>query len=120
SVVLEALDLEVWGRPHRDYGDMIPLQSPPPRRTRWQVAVAHGHFTPVPDYSARYRASWLFGEEHVRRTGADYVALGHWDRAAKVSVDGIPALYSGSPRLTHALNVVQLHEGGPARVMRQK
>ncbi|MCA1644997.1 MAG: metallophosphoesterase [Chloroflexi bacterium] len=119
SIVLPALDLEIWGRAHRDYGDMIPLGGPPPRRTRWQVAIAHGHFTPVPDYSARFRPSWLFGHADLRRTGADYVALGHWDRTARVSVDGVPAFYSGSPRLTHAVNVVQLNDPGPARVTRQ-
>src|SRR3954470_14992804 len=24
------LDLELWGRPHRDYDDMVPLEDPPP------------------------------------------------------------------------------------------
>ena len=38
------LDLEVWGRPHVDYLDMMPLPEPPERRTRWQLAVAHGHY----------------------------------------------------------------------------
>src|SRR3954465_15037860 len=41
AVVFPKLDLEVWGQPHRDYGDMIPFEAPRPRRTRWQVALAH-------------------------------------------------------------------------------
>ena len=38
------LGLEVWGRAHRDYGDMVPLETIRPRRTRWQIALAHGHY----------------------------------------------------------------------------
>jgi DNA repair exonuclease SbcCD nuclease subunit len=42
AVVFAELGLEIWGRPHRDYGDMIPFERPRPRSTRWQIAVAHG------------------------------------------------------------------------------
>src|SRR5262245_51683190 len=38
------LGLEIWGRPHRDYSDMNPLEMPRPRSTRWQIALAHGHY----------------------------------------------------------------------------
>jgi DNA repair exonuclease SbcCD nuclease subunit len=54
SIVFPALSLEVWGRAHRDYGDMIPLEigrRRAPRQTRWQIAVAHGHYEPAPDRS---------------------------------------------------------------------
>lgn len=77
GVILDGLDLEVWGRPHRDYGDMIPLESVRARRTRWQIALAHGHYDPVPDRSVRPRASWLIGNDEITATGADYLALGH-------------------------------------------
>src|SRR5690606_715273 len=36
AVVFEPLGLEIWGRPHCDYGDMSPLREPRPRTTRWQ------------------------------------------------------------------------------------
>ena len=84
AVVFADLGLEIWGRPHRDYGDMIPFEKVRPRSTRWQIAVGHGHYVPVPDRTVRLRPSWLIGDEELRYTGADYIALGHWNRAAKV------------------------------------
>ena len=73
------LDLEIWGRPHRDYGDMIPFEDRSAAPTRWQIAVAHGHYVPVPDRSIRLRPSWLIGDDELAATAADYVALGHWN-----------------------------------------
>ena len=35
----------------------------------------------------------------IAATGADYVALGHWDRPPQVGDGSIPAYYSGSPAL---------------------
>jgi DNA repair exonuclease SbcCD nuclease subunit len=43
AIVFPALDLEIWGRAHRDYSDMIPFEAVRPRQTRWQIATAHGH-----------------------------------------------------------------------------
>jgi hypothetical protein len=57
------IDLEIWGRAHRDYGDMMPFERLRPRSTRWQIAVAHGHYVPVPDRTSRLRPSWLIGDE---------------------------------------------------------
>jgi DNA repair exonuclease SbcCD nuclease subunit len=110
------LGLEIWGRPHRDYGDMIPLEHPRPRSTRWQIAVAHGHYTPVPDRTSRLRPAWLIGDDELAATGADYIALGHWNRAAKVG--GPAAYYSGSPEYAGTVNVVQLTAGGQVEVRR--
>ena len=39
-------DLEIWGHAHRDYENMAPLRGPRPRSTRWQIAMAHGHYEP--------------------------------------------------------------------------
>ena len=75
---------------------MIPFEQVRPRRTRWQIAAAHGHYVPILDRSTRLRPSWLIGDAEIAATGADYVALGHWNRAAKVG-DGVAAYYSGSP-----------------------
>src|SRR6185295_18679874 len=44
AVMFPDLALEIWGRPHRDYDDMVPFEIVRPRRTRWQIAVAHGHY----------------------------------------------------------------------------
>jgi DNA repair exonuclease SbcCD nuclease subunit len=109
------LQLEIWGRPHRDYADMIPLERPRPRCTRWQIAVAHGHYTPVPDRTSRLRPSWLIGDNELAATGADYIALGHWNRPAKV---GGVAYYSGSPEYAGTVNVVRLTAGGQVDVTR--
>ena len=39
-------DLEIWGHAHRDYENMAPLRGPRARSTRWQIAMAHGHYEP--------------------------------------------------------------------------
>lgn len=105
-------DLEIWGRPHRDYGDMDPLAAPRPRGTRWQIALAHGHYVPVADRSTRLRPSWLVGADEITATGADYVAFGHWNRSVRVGLCDIPAWYSGSPDYAGAVNVVRLGARG--------
>jgi DNA repair exonuclease SbcCD nuclease subunit len=112
AVVFAELGLEVWGRPHRDYGDMMPFQIIRPRRTRWQVALAHGHYEPAPDRSVFPRPSWLIGDADLAATGADYVALGHWNRAAKVGDGRVAAYYSGSPEYAGTVNVVRLARSG--------
>ena len=117
AVVFSALDLEIWGRPHRDYGDMIPFERPRPRSTRWQIAVGHGHYVPVPDRTVRLRPSWLIGDDELAATGADYVALGHWNRAAKVG-GALAAYYSGSPEYAGTINVVRLRANGEVAVTR--
>jgi DNA repair exonuclease SbcCD nuclease subunit len=118
SVILDALDLEIWGDAHVDYGDMRPLRNPPPRRTRWQVVAAHGHVA-EPPYAEKYRPSWLMSQRDLQMTGADYVALGHWDRDRCVSTKPVTAYYSGSPRLTGAVNVVSFTTDGVIQVNRQ-
>jgi DNA repair exonuclease SbcCD nuclease subunit len=118
AVQFESLALEMWGRPHRDYGDMIPFETVRSRRTRWQIAVAHGHYVPQPDRSTRLRPSWLIGDAELAATGADYVALGHWNRAAKVGNGAVAAYYSGSPEYAGTVNVVRLAAGGEVSVTR--
>jgi len=118
AVVFPDLDLEIWGRPHLDYGDMIPFETARPRCTRWQVALGHGHYTPEPDRSTHLRPSWLIGDGELAATGADYVALGHWNRAMKVGNGGVLAYYSGSPELTGTVNTVRLTPGGEVIVAR--
>jgi DNA repair exonuclease SbcCD nuclease subunit len=116
AVVLAELGLEVWGRPHRDYGDMIPFEWPRPRTTRWQIAVAHGHYVPIPDRTTRLRPSWLIGDAELEATGADYIALGHWNRAVRVG--NVAAFYSGSPEYAGSVNVVRLSVTGDVAVRR--
>lgn len=113
AIVFDGLSLEIWGRPHRDYDDMIPFEMMrfrPLRRTRWQIAVAHGHYEPAPDRSVGPRPSWLIGDAEIAATGADYVALGHWNRAIRVGNGSVPAYYSGSPEYAGTINVVTMSE----------
>jgi DNA repair exonuclease SbcCD nuclease subunit len=112
AVLFPALGLEIWGRAHRDYCDMNPLETPRPRCTRWQIAVAHGHYQPQPDRSTRLRASWLIGDDEIAATRADYVALGHWNRAAKVGNGAAAAYYSGSPEYAGTINLARFTHGG--------
>lgn len=119
AVLFPALGLEVWGRAHRDYDDMVPLARPRPRRTRWQVAVAHGHYCAAPDREAVPRPAWLIGRDEIAATGADYLALGHWNRAARVGRGPVPAYYSGSPLFTGTVNVVRCGPDGRVVVRRR-
>ena len=106
------LDLEVWGRPHVDYLDMMPLPEPPERRTRWQLAVAHGHYVEDEPGSGVLLGSWLIRQENLTTSGADYVALGHWNRAVRVGDQQVPAYYSGSPSYAGTVNAIRLHSDG--------
>lgn len=106
------LDLEVWGRPHVDYLDMMPLPDPPERRTRWQLAVAHGHYVEDVPGSDVLLGSWLIRQENLTTSGADYVALGHWNRAVAVGDQQIPAYYSGSPSYAGTVNAIRLQSDG--------
>jgi DNA repair exonuclease SbcCD nuclease subunit len=121
AVLFDVLSLEIWGRAHRDYEDMIPLDPArrrSARRTRWQIAVAHGHYEPAPDRSVGPRPSWLIGDDEITATGADYVALGHWNRAVRVGNGAVPAFYSGSPEYAGTINVVRLSEAQGVTVIR--
>ena len=112
------LALEIWGNAHRDYGDSAPLAQPRPRRSFWQIAVAHGHYAPVADRSTTLRPGWLIGEDEIVATGADYVALGHWNRHVRVGGDAVAAYYSGSPDYALSVNLVTLSPDGTITVDR--
>jgi DNA repair exonuclease SbcCD nuclease subunit len=116
AVLFPELELEIWGRAHHDYFDMIPFEQARPRSSRWQIAVAHGHYQPRPDRSMRLRPGWLIGDEELAATGADYVALGHWNRPAKVGDGKVAAYYSGAPEYAGTINLIQLGRGGTVTV----
>ncbi|HUB97533.1 MAG TPA: metallophosphoesterase [Stellaceae bacterium] len=120
AVDFPEFDLEIWGRAHRDYGNMGPLEFPRARRTRWQIAMAHGHYEPAPDPAQKLCPSWLISDAEIAATGADYVALGHWNRAIRVGPAAIEAYYSGSPDLAATVNLVRLARDGTVRVSREK
>jgi len=120
AVPFSALDLEIWGHAHRDYFSMAPLRGPRPRSTRWQVAMAHGHYEPPTTRANPLRPSWVFSDEEIAATGADYLALGHWDRAARVGNGVVPAYYSGSPDLAQTVNMVRLTTAGEVVVTRER
>jgi DNA repair exonuclease SbcCD nuclease subunit len=112
--------LEIWGRAHRDYIDMAPLVDVPPRQTRRHIVMAHGHYEPPETWHNPLRPSWLISDAMIAATGADYVALGHWDRAAQVGDGSVPAYYSGSPDYVGTVNVVRLTANGDVVVAREK
>jgi DNA repair exonuclease SbcCD nuclease subunit len=118
AVEFPKLSLEIWGRAHRDYGNMIPFEMVRPRRTRWMIAMAHGHYEPKPDRSAGLQPSWLISDQEILSTGADYVALGHWNRAVRAGSGSVPAYYSGSPEFSGTVNVVRLSETSGVTVTR--
>lgn len=120
TVPFSTYDLEIRGRAHRDYFDMPPLPTPRPRATRWQVAVGHGHYEPPETRANPLRPSWVFGDEEIAATAADYLALGHWDRPVRVGNGAVPAYYSGSPELAGTVNLVRLVPSGEVVVTRER
>jgi DNA repair exonuclease SbcCD nuclease subunit len=116
TVMLPGCDLEIWGRAHDDYADMEPFETVRARSTRWQIAMGHGHYEPAPDFATRPRPGWLFGDRELAALQADYVALGHWNRAAQV---GRGAFYSGSPDYAGTANVVRFRADGTVSVSRE-
>ncbi len=109
SVQFPELDLDVWGAPHHDYADMSPLAAVRPREARWHIVVAHGHW--VRDERDLHR-SWLIHDHEIAATGADYVALGHWDVPQPAGDGTVAAYYSGSPELAKTVNVVHFSAAG--------
>src|SRR5262249_17824686 len=65
------------------------------------------------------RPSWIFSDEEIAATRADYLALGHWDRPMCVGNGVVPAFYSGSPGLAGTVNLVRLTAGGEVVVTRE-
>jgi len=112
-------DVEIWGHAHRDYENMAPLRGPRARSTRWQIAMAHGHYEPPHNLATPLRPSWLFSDEAIAATAADYLALGHWDRHERVGDGTVPAYYSGSPDLAQTVNLVRLTHNGDVVVRRE-
>ena len=117
SVIFPELELEIWGRAHIDYSDMSPLADPRPRSTRWQLAAAHGHYVDEIRDPNRMIGSWLIHREELLATGADYVALGHWNQATPVGNGEVIAYYSGSPEYAGTVNVIRLTSSGAVDVM---
>lgn len=118
AVMFPGLGLEVWGKAHVDYLDMSPLDRTRSRSTRWQLAAAHGHYVDEPPEDGRFVGSWIIRREEISATGADYVALGHWNRAARVGDPRIHAYYSGSPDYVGTVNIVRLQPHGSVEVTR--
>lgn len=116
AVRFNEFELEIWGQPHFDYTDMSPLANPRPRTTRWQLAAAHGHYVDEARDPNRLVGSWLIHREELIATGADYVALGHWNQAVSVGDGQIIAHYSGSPEYAGTVNVVKLRPDGAVQV----
>lgn len=119
TIAFPGLDLEIWGNAHRDYMDMAPLRDPPARRTRWHVAIGHGHYEPPETWHNPLRPSWLISDQMIRDTAVDYLALGHWDRAAQVGCGTVPAYYSGAPDYVGTVNLVRLGHNGDVVVTRE-
>jgi len=117
AVTFSEFELEIWGRAHLDYTDMSPLADPRPRSTRWQFAVAHGHYVDEARDPNRMIGSWLIHREELIATGSDYVALGHWNQATPVGNGDVSAYYSGSPEYAGTVNVVRLCIHGKVDVL---
>jgi DNA repair exonuclease SbcCD nuclease subunit len=111
----ENLNLTVWGRPHRDHKDLLPLRDAPEcEEKHWRVNMAHGHWVQVPEDERR---AYRIFDADLEAQAADYLALGHWDVFTAVKSRS-PAYYSGSPIYAGSVNLVELNETSPLRVSR--
>ena len=113
TIGFEPFGLEIWARAHRDYGDLNPLQGAPTRNALRHLIAAHGHYVDELPSGNSARAAWLLTPEAIDATGADYVALGHWNVATDVSTENVAAHYSGSPDYARTINVVTFRNGKP-------
>lgn len=118
SAVFPDWDLEIWGRAHIDYDDMRPLAGAPGRRARRHVVAGHGHFVEEHPGDDGPRAAWLITPDDIEATGADYVALGHWNVHTNVGSEAVPAFYSGAPDYAETANLIRLSAAGDAGVDR--
>lgn len=116
AILFPSLDLEVRGKAHSNYEDMIPVAKSPARKVRWRIVMAHGHYQPERDRSVKYHPSWLIHDRHLTAADADYVALGHWNRSARVGPKGINAYYCGSPELAGTVNVARFGKSGTVSI----
>ena len=119
AVPFPSLGLEIWGNAHRDYENMAPLARAHPRKSFWQIAMAHGHYEPRSEVTPALRPSWLISDDEIEATAADYVALGHWNRHSRVGRGTVEAYYSGSPDHAGTVNLVRLKRGGDIAVTRE-
>jgi DNA repair exonuclease SbcCD nuclease subunit len=95
---------------------MAPLGQARERASARYVVLAHGHWVEGPHDEHR---SWLIRAEDIEATGADYLALGHWDRAVQVGGGRVPAYYSGSPDVAKGINVVRFGRSCAVEVSRR-
>jgi DNA repair exonuclease SbcCD nuclease subunit len=119
KIVFPAFDLEVRGRPHSNYDDMVPLAKLPARKARRRIVMAHGHYQPSRDRAVKYHPSWLIHDRHLAAIDADYVALGHWNSSARVGPAGVNAYYCGSPELAGTVNVIRFKSSHTLSVRRE-
>jgi DNA repair exonuclease SbcCD nuclease subunit len=84
------------------------------------VVMAHGHYVPPAEWEAQRHRAWRISDADLTATGADYIALGHWDRPAPVGDGSVLAYYSGSPDLAGTVNVVRLHNTDGVSVSRAR
>ena len=120
SVQFPELQVEIVGFPHIGMDDHSPLRGPRNRQLVWQVMMAHGHYVPPAEWHEQLHRSWRMSDADIAATGADYLALGHWDRAVQVGAGSVPAYYSGSPDLAQTVNVVRLDLISGVSVSREK
>jgi DNA repair exonuclease SbcCD nuclease subunit len=88
---------------------MLPIHARRPRSLQWHIVVAHGHWVTGPHDAHR---GWLIHDRDLAATGADYVALGHWDVPQPAGDGSVPAYYSGSPEIAKTVNVVVFDKSG--------
>ncbi len=94
------IGVRVWGRAMREHApENVPLQDVPPRHGEmWNVGLAHGQ---VVEQRVGMASSQITHEE-IRRSGFDYLALGHVHVWRDHSQGSTKAYYPGSPVAAYA------------------
>lgn len=96
SVMLDDLNVELWGRSHTELDPNFRPFEDAPRRgdADWHIGVGHGHF--LHPMSADHSSYHIY-EDHFSVLDHDYFALGHWEQQTRVAAGEGLAAYSGAP-----------------------
>lgn len=91
------LDLTLWGKPNfYPKSNETPIISLTNSTTKYNILMAHGS---VQIESKSAKDDYPISFEHIKNSGMDYIALGHWHSTGEYSQGDTKCYYSGSPEM---------------------
>lgn len=90
-------DVTIWGKPNfYPKSDETPMIAPKNSTTKYNILMAHGSVQ-IEGKSAKDDYPITF--EHIKNSGMNYIALGHWHSLGEYSQGDVKCYYSGSPEM---------------------